>query len=261
MNGAVDSVSLFGPLTFAAAFVSPALTLILILFLGFGPRRFRIPAVLPGIPLALTSITLQVFLGTAGILAAFQEIATHRLAGVRNVAGSMAAVTGSFTLSIALGIGCIAALLILQVLRDRRDEQSEWPEPPDKLAPRIAFFFTAFSAFAGMALLWLFERTVDLIMIIVDSKRAAEAREQLGQIAMGSVAAMISHRLVLCEALSIFLFTVFLVAPVSILAGDVPEWIRRQSWTLAVLTALCLIPFAIAYHNEILYMISLTQRN
>jgi len=258
MNDAMASVSAFGPITFVMAFVGPTLTLILICFLWFGPRRFRLPAVLPGIPLALTSIALQVLAGGIGILTAFQEIATQRLAGVRNVAGSMAVVTGSFTISISLSIGCVAALVVFQVFRDRRDEQTEWPDPGNKLAPRVVFFFTAILAIATIALLWFFERTLDLIMVIVDSTRKVEAQQMLGNQGMGDVAAMISHRLILSEALSFVLLAMFMVAPFSILAGEAPEWVRGQSWTLAILTALCLIPFGIAFHQEILYMISLT---
>ncbi|MGD0631260.1 MAG: hypothetical protein ABR987_18170 [Terracidiphilus sp.] len=258
MNGALASVSAFGPITFVMAFAGPTLTLILIGFLWFGPRRFRLPAVLPGIPLALTSIALQVLAGGIGILTAFQEIATQRLAGVRNVAGSMAVVTGSFTISIVFSIGCIAALAVFQVIRDRRDEQTEWSEPGNKLAPRIVFFLTALSALATMVLLWLFERTLDLIMVIVDSTRRVEAQQRLGDLGMGDVAATISHRLILCEAFSFVLLAMFMAAPFSLLAGEAPEWVRGQSWTLAILTALCLIPFGIAFHQEILYVTSLT---
>ncbi len=257
MNGASASVSAFGPITFAMALVGPVLTLILIGFLWFGPRRFRLPAVLPGIPLALTSIVLQVLAGGIGILTAFQEIATQRLSGIRAVAGSMAVVTGSFTISIVFSIGCIAALVIFQVIRDRRDEQTEWSEPGNKLAPRIVFFLTAISALATMVLLWFFERTLDLIMVVVDSTRKVEAQQRLGDLGMGDVAAMISHRLIFCEALSFVLLVMLLAAPFSLLAGEAPEWVRGQSWTLAILTALCLIPFGIAFHQEILYLTSL----
>jgi hypothetical protein len=259
MNGAMDSVSAFGPITFLMAFVGPALTLILIGFLWFYPRRFRMPAVLPGIPLALTSIALQVLIGAFGMLRAFQEIATHRQAGVRNVAGSIAAVTGSFAIAIVLSIGCVATLVIFQAICDRRDEQTEWSEPKDSLAPGIVFFLTAISAFAAMALLWFFERTVDLVLVIVDRTRTAEAQQRIGHMGMGELAAVISHRLLLCEALSFALVGLFLAAPFSLLAGEAPEWVRVHSWTLAILTAVCLIPFGITFHQEILYLISLTQ--
>ena len=258
MNGAMASVSAFGTITFVLAFVGPTLTLILICFLWFGPRRFRLPAVLPGIPLALTSIALQVLVGAFGILRAFQEIARNRLAGVRNVAGSMAVVTGSFAISIALSIACVVALVVFQVFRDRRDEQIEWPDPGNKLAPRIVFFLTAISAVAAMALLWFFERTINLIMVIADSTRKVEAQQMLGQMRIGDMAAVISQRLILCGVFSLALFALFLLAPFSLFAGESPEWVRGQSWTLAILTALCLIPFGIAFHQEILYMISLT---
>jgi hypothetical protein len=259
MNGATDSVSAFGSIAFPMAFVGPALTLALIGFLWFGPRRLRMPGVLPGIPLALTSIALQVLVGTLGILAAFQEIATRKLAGVRNVAGSLVAATGSLPIAIALSIGCVAALLIFQVFRDKRDEQIEWSEPEDKPAPRIVFFLTALSALATMALLWFFERTLDLILVVVDATRGAEAHLRFGHLGIGGAAALISHRLLLSAGLSFALMALFLAAPFSLLAGEAPEWVRGQSWTLAILTALCLIPFGIAYHQEILYMVSLTQ--
>ncbi len=259
MNGAMESVSAFGPITFVMAFVGPVLILILIGVLWFCPRRFRMPAVLPGIPLALTSIGLQVLVGTFGILRAFQEIATQRLAGVRNVAGSIAAVTGSFAIAITLSIGCVAALVVFQVICDRRDEQTEWSEPEDNLAPRIVFFLTAMSALATMALLWFFERTVDLVLVIVDRTRMAEAQQRIGHLGMAELAAVISHRLILCEVFSFALVGLFLAAPFSLLAGEAPEWVRAQSWTLAILTALCLIPFGVTFHQEILYMISLTQ--
>jgi hypothetical protein len=258
MNGALGSVSAFGPISFLIAFVGSALTLILIVFMWFGPRRFRMPAVVPGIPLALISIALQVLIGAFGIQTAFREIVTQRLFGVRYVAGSIAVVTGAFTTAIALSIGCVVALLIFQAISDRRDEQTEWSEPEDKLAPRIAFFLTALSALAALALLWFFERTVDIIMLVVDASRKAEAQQTLGHMRIGEAAAMISHRLLLCEAFSFALVALFLTAPFSLMAGEAPEWVRVQSWTLAILTALCLIPFGIVFHQDIVYMISLT---
>jgi hypothetical protein len=257
MNGAMDSVAGYAPVTFLLAFVGPVLTLILVAFLWSGPRRFRLPAVLPGIPLALASIAPQVLFGGFGILMAFQQIATQKRAGVRNVAASMAAVTGSFTTAISLSIGCVVALVIFQVISDRRDEQTEPSEPGNKLAPRIVFFLTAISALATMALMWFFERTLDLIMVICDNTRKAEAQQRFGNIAIGEVASMVSRRLLLCELFSFLLLALLLSAPFWLLAGEAPEWVREKSWTLAIATALCLIPFAITYHHEILYMISL----
>jgi len=263
MNGALDSVSAFPTITFLLAFVGPVLNLFLIAFLWFGPRRLRMPAVLPGIPLALTSIAFQVLIGAYGILTGFQEIATQRRAGVRNVAGSMAAVTASFTTAISLTIGCVVALVIFQTIRERRDEQTdeqnESPEPGNKLAPRIVFFTTAISTLATMTLLWFFERTLDLIMVFCDTTRKVELQQRLGNIPVGEVAQMVSRRLLLCELFSFALLTFFLTAPFWLLVGDPPEWVREKSLTLAIVTALCLIPFAIAYHQELLYMIHLTQ--
>lgn len=263
MNGALDSVSAFPTITFVFAFAGPVLTLLLVAFLGFGPRRLRMPAVLPGIPLALTSIAFQMLIGAYGILIAFQEISTSRRAGVRNVAGSMAAVTGSFTTAISLTIGCVVALVIFQAIRDRRDEQTdeqtESPEPGNKLASRIVFFLTAFSALATMALLWIFERALDLVMLICDNARKAEEQLRLGNIPIAEVAGMVSRRLLLCEFFSLALLAFFLTAPFWLLAGDPPEWVREKSLTLAIVTALCLIPFAIVFHQELLYMIHLTQ--
>jgi hypothetical protein len=221
------------------------------------------PAVLPGIPLALTSIAFQVLIGAYGILTAFQEIATQRRAGVRNVAGSMAAVTASFTTAISLTIGCVVALVIFQAIRNRRDEQAdeqtESPEPGNKLAPRVVFFTTAICAVATMALLWLLERTLDLVMLICDTTRKAEAQQRLGNIPIAEVAGMLSRRLLMCELISLLLLTFFLTAPFWLLAGEGPEWVQEKSLTLAIVTALCLIPFAFAYHQELLYMIHLTQ--
>jgi hypothetical protein len=259
MNGAMDSVSGFASVTFVIAFFGPVLTLILIAFLRFSPRRLRMPAVLPGIPLALTSIAPQVFIAGFGILRAFQQIASEGRAGVRNVAGSMAEVTGSFATGVCLSIGCIIALVIFQVIRDQREEQTGQAEPENKLAPRIVFFLTAFSAIATMALLWYFEQTLDLIMVICDSTRKFEAQRRLGNIPIGEVAGVISHRLLMCELFSFALLALLLTAPFWLLAGEAPEWVREKSLVLAVVTALCLIPFGIAYHQEILYMISLTQ--
>ena len=260
MDGAMQSVAGFGTLTFVIALIGPVLTLILIAFLWFGPRRLRVPAVLPGIPLALTSIAPQVLIGGFGILQAFQEIASQRRTGVRNVAGSMATVTGSFTLAIYLSIACVVALVIFQRIRERRDEQTERSEPENKLAPRIVFFLTAISVLATMAVLWFFERTLDLVMVICDSTRKFEAQQRLGNIPIADVAGMISRRLLLCEFLSFALTAFLFTAPFWLLAGDAPEWVREKSLTLAIVTALCLIPFGIAYHQELLYMISLTQR-
>jgi hypothetical protein len=239
------------------AFAGPALTLIFIAVFWFGRRRFRLPAVLPGIPLALISIAPQVLIGAFGILTAFQEIASDKRTGVRAVAASLAEVTGSFATAILLSIGCVVALVVFQVC-GRRNEETERSEPGNKLAPRIVFFMTAASALATMGLLWFFERTLDLIMVIVDSTRKVEAQQRLGDVGMGEVAAIISHRLIFCEAFSFVVLVMLLAAPFSLLAGEAPEWVRGQSWTLAILTALCLIPFGIAFHQEIFYLTSLT---
>jgi len=259
MNGAVDSVSGFGSLTFVVAFAGPALTLIFIAVFWFGRRRFRLPAVLPGIPLALISIAPQVLIGAFGILTAFQEIASDKRTGVRAVAASLAEVTGSFATAILLSIGCVVALVVFQVICGRRNEETERSEPGNKLAPRIVFFMTAASALATMGLLWFFERTLDLIMVICDSTRKVEAQQRFGNVPIGEVAGVISRQLLMCELFSFALLAFLVTAPFWLLAGEAPEWVRERSLTLAIVIALCLIPFGIAYHAEILYMISLAR--
>ena len=97
-------------------------------------------------------------------------------------------------------------------------------------------------------------------MIIVDSTRGAEAQEKFGQVPIGNVAGIISHRLVACDLISLLLFPLLLMAPLSLFVREGPEWVRMQSWTLGILTILLLIVFAFAFHQELLYMISLTQR-
>ena len=259
MNGALDSVAGFPTITFVMAFLGPVFTLILIAILWFFRRRLRLPVVLPGILLALTSIAPQVFIAGFGILAAFQQIASEKQTGVRAVAGSMAAVTSSFATAIYLSIAGIVALMIFQIICDRANEQIDRVESPEnKLAPRILFFFTTGSALATMALLWFFERTLDLIMVICDSSRKFEAQQRLGDIPIGEVAGVVSRRLLLSEFFSFALFALLITAPFWLLAGDAPEWVREKSLTLAIVIALCLIPFGIAYHYEVLYMISLT---
>ena len=258
MDGSMHFSGIISPITLPLAFVSPALTAILIGFLWF--RRPRVPAVLPGIPLALLSIALQVLPGTIGILSAFQKISTRRQAGLKNVGEALADATGSIPIAIALSIGCIVALMIFQIICDRRDEQTEWNEPKDKPTHRIVFILSAISALATMALLWFFERTLDIICVIVDPARLSEAKPILNQISMGGAAAMISQRLLLGAALSLVLAAAFLCAPLLLLVGEVSDWVRTQSWTFAIMTVVCLILFGITYHNQILYMISLTQR-
>jgi hypothetical protein len=259
MDGALDSVSAFPSITFVVAFIGPVLTLLLIAILWLFRRRLRLPAVLPGILLALTSIAPQVLIGAFGILRAFQQIASDRRTGVRAVAGSMAAVSSNFTTAIYFTIACVVALIIFQIFCAQHEDDSERPDPGNNLAPRILFFFTAASALASMALLWFFERTLDLIMVICDNSRKLEAQERLGNIAIGSMAAVISQRLLLCEFFSFTLLAILFTAPFWLLAGEAPEWVREKSLVLAIVTALCLIPFGVAYHQEILYMISVAQ--
>jgi hypothetical protein len=259
MNGALDSVAGFPAITFVMAFLGPVLAIIFIAIFWIFRHRLRLPAALPGTLLALTSIAPQVIIGAFGILTAFQQIATQRQSGVRAVAGSMAAVTSSFALAISLSIGGIVALIIFQVICDRSEEPIERTESAEnKLAPRILFFFTTASALATMALLWFFERTLDLIMVICDTSRKFEAQERLGNIPIEEVAGVISRRLLVCELFSFALLALLVTAPFWLLAGEAPEWVHEKSLTLAIVIALCLIPFGIAYHHEILYMLSLT---
>ena len=198
---------------------------------------------LPGIPLALVSIAAQVLIATFGILTAFQQIATQQRTGVRNVAGSMAAVTGSFTTAICLSIGCVVALVVLQVLRDRRDEQraeagsesgyessgepAEPNGPKDRLAPRIAFFLTTISALAAMGLLWFFERTLDVIMLISDTRKA-EAQERLGSAPIGELAGLISRPVDSLRGVLLRPPGLFFTAPFWLFAGEGPEWVRES---------------------------------
>lgn len=259
MNGALDSVAGFPSITFVVAFLGPALTLILIAILWLLRRRLRVPAVLPGILLALTSIAPQVLIGAFGILTAFQQIATQRTAGVRAVAGSMAAVTASFATAIYLAVASIVALVLFQLLSARSEEEDEpLPSEENNLAPRILFWVTSASASATIALLWFFERTLDLIMVVCDPSRNLEAQERLGSVPMGEVAGMVSHRLLACEFFSFALVALLFTAPFWLLVGPAPDWVRERSLTLAILIGLCLIPFGIAYHHDVLYMISFT---
>jgi hypothetical protein len=261
MNGALDSVSAFPSITFVAAFIGPVLTLILVAILWFFRRRLRLPAVLPGILLALTSIAPQIMIGAFGILRAFQQIASDRRTGVRNVAGSMAGVSSNFPTAIYFTVACIVTLIAFQIFCAQHDnvDDSERPTPGNNLAPRILFFFTAASALASMALLWFFERTLDLVMVVCDNSRKLDAQRLIGDTPIGDVAAVISRRLLVCEFFSFALLAILFTGPFWLIAGEAPEWVRERSLTLAIVILLCLIPFGVAYHQEILYMISLTQ--
>jgi len=244
-----------GPIVPALPFIGPALTVILMGYLWYGPTRLRIPAIVPGIPLALTSIALPVLAGTLGVLETFQDISTQKSTGIRSLANSIAEAMRFFPTAVVWSVGCILALGVFQVIRGRHGDRDQFSTRPKWTVPRSVFFWSLVSVLATVGLLWFFQRTIDLIFLIADPSRLSEANIRLGQISLGEVAAMISHRLVWSGVLSLAICPLLVqAAQLSLQVGEVSNWMRKASWTVAIIVTACIIPSGIVYYRELRYL-------
>jgi hypothetical protein len=147
------------------------------------------------------------------------------------------------------------ALGVFQVIRGRHGDRDQFSTRPKWTVPRSVFFWSLVSVLATVGLLWFFQRTIDLIFLIADPSRLSEANIRLGQISLGEVAAMISHRLVWSGVLSLAICPLLVqAAQLSLQVGEVSNWMRKASWTVAIIVTACIIPSGIVYYRELRYL-------
>jgi hypothetical protein len=246
----------YGLLEMLSLYIGPALTVVLMGYLWYGSSRIRVPAMLPGIPLISISVLLQVFVCTYGVVHMMQEIETQKTAGIRSAVGGLTDAMTGLPCTIATCIGCIVLLAGFQLAYDHHELLRPAVERSNYAVSRAVTWWSLGSFLATTALLLLLKNTIDLILLLMDKNRFAEAHRRFAY--PEEIASVISHHLVWTAFLPLFIIPLLLpLAQYLLQSGEVSRWIRVSSWLSAVVAVLGLVSIWMVFHHEIHYALSL----
>jgi TonB family protein len=159
------------------------------------------PLLLTAIPLALTSVSVQLAAAAFAILSGFRQIAEQKTTGVLAVAEIFIGVRQSLLSRLIECAACVVIVGVSQVLlRAVSPEELEIDAIP--ITP-VTNAWSAAAIVAVSAMLWLYGDIEHLVMMMADPARAAEARAWLGNMRLDAVSALLSERIVVlaCVAL------------------------------------------------------------
>jgi hypothetical protein len=221
------------PLTLLALAISPVVAVIFVSFLWFQRDPVSQPSIVAAIPLSLSSIAILLGRSAIVLLAAFQEIATHRTAGMAAVTAGLLRAQRPLAWGFVDSAACLVIVLLFTVfLRYSRDEETPLFRAFVSLP---ALIITAVVVVFLFLMVYLQYSTVDLVMMIVDKHRLQELSTQFGTVSPAYFAARISSRLVIVTFASVIQFIALMVAG----ALDL-FWRQKQNSQQAFATVLTL---------------------
>ncbi len=227
---------LSSPLTIFALAIAPIVTVIFVVF--YWRRRDPVsqPSIVAAAALCLSSIAILLAQSSQVILAAFQQIATQRAAGIKAVvAGLMRAQRPLAWGLLDVAICLVVTVLVCVFLRYSRDEETPLMHAYVSMP---ALIVTAVFVLTLFLIVYLQYGTVDLVMMICDKHRYQELGSQFGMTNPADFAARISARLVSIFFLSIFQFFALVVTGVLDLAWRQKQEVRPRFATVLTLGAL-----------------------
>jgi hypothetical protein len=243
-------------------YIAPILVAILIGYFRYGPAELRMPASLPGIPLAFISVLIQIVLCVRNVLNTFEQIATQKSSGLGAIADGLSKSLQFFPRTFAMSVISVAAVMLFQVLFKRSDSEPVKRESSSWEIPRGVVIWTSVVVIAGTVLMWLLENTIDLVFLISDRTRSAEATRKLAGMDIGVLAGMISNHLLWTAGLSLALIiATFRYLQFVLQCGKVSNWIRASSWVISVFAIGSLSIAWIVYHHEMKYAVSLIPKD
>lgn len=157
-------------------------------------RRKQRPLVLGVIPLALTSISIQVIAATLIIISGFGGIAEQKSTGLVAVTSIFTAATSPLLWRFVEVAACvmIASIITPWVQRQQRKELRG-----PLMHPLTTIAWSAAALVSVICLVWFYRDIVELCMMLVDRCRVAEATAELGDLGIADVSAMLSSRMVI----------------------------------------------------------------
>jgi hypothetical protein len=220
-------------LTLFALAIAPVVAVVFIAFNCVKRDPVSQPSIVAAIPLALSSIAILLSQSAVILLAAFQEIAQQRTAGIKAVTAGMLRAQQPLAWGLLDAAVCLVAVLLCTVfLRYSRDEEAPLMRAFVSLPALIA---TAVVVVALFLMLYLQYSTVDLVMMVCDKHRYQDLASQYGTVNPAYFASRISSRLVITAFMSVVLFVALIVAGVLDLF-----WRQKQNPRQAFATILVL---------------------
>jgi len=221
------------PLTLFALAISPIVAVIFVSFLWLKRDPVSQPSIVAAIPLGLSSVAILLGQSAVILLAAFQEIANRRTAGVGAVTAGLLRAQRPLAWGFVDVGACLVIILLFTVfLRYSRDEEAPLIRAYVSLP---ALIVTAVVVVFLFLMVYLQYGTVDLVMMIVDKHRIPELTAQFGRVDPAYFAARISSRLVIITFMSVVQFIALIVAGALNLF-----WRQKQNSRQALATVLTL---------------------
>lgn len=229
-------MALDSPLTLFALAISPVMTVVFACLYWVKRDPVSHPSIVAAVPLGLSAIGILLARSAVVLLAAFQEIATRRTAGMGAVVSGLLKAQRPLTWGFVDVGACLAILILVPVfLRYSRDADTPMLHA---YIPLPALIATAVVVVVIFLLVYLQYTTVDLVMMVVDSHRNQELASQYGTVSPAYFASRISSRLVATTFLSVALFFALIVTGVVDLFWRQKQNSRQTFATVLALGAL-----------------------
>jgi biopolymer transport protein ExbD len=184
--------TLYGFLTALSILAAPLLCILAVSFVVTQRRKPGL-VLIAIIPLALTSVSIQLGVASITVVDGFRD-----MGGMAAVASIFASVASPLLWRFVEAGLCVAVAMAIAPWVESRWREKEARESPPGLAAMIVWPASALVAVA--ALVWFYHDIVDWLMVIVDPCRTDEALSEFGSsLGLGRMAAMLSRRLVLLQ--------------------------------------------------------------
>ncbi len=151
------------------------------------------------IPLALTSLSIQLAAATLMIISGFGGISQQKSTGAVAVSSIFTATTAPLLWRFVEVAACIviASVIALWLHTQKGKELRATVDHP-----LTTFALSAAALVSVICLVWFYRDIVELCTMLIDPCRVAEARAELGDLGIPDVAAMLSSRLVILSAIA-----------------------------------------------------------
>jgi TonB family protein len=195
-------------------------------------RRKPGPLILAVIPLALTSVSIQLTAATLMIVSGFGGMAQQKSTGAVAVSSVLTAATAPLLWRFVEVAACIliASPVVLWL---HTQDGKELRETLNHSSTTIAL--SAATLVSVICLVWFYRDIVELCTMLIDPCRVAEARAELGDLGIPDVAAMLSSRLVIFSAFaSLITFCMIGIGFRCLQTEEQTEWGIVESMSVAI---------------------------
>lgn len=220
------------PFTLFALAISPVVAVVFIAIYCVKRDPVSQPSIAAAIPLALSPIAILLGQSAVTLLAAFQQIALQRTAGIKAVIAGMLQAQQPLAWGLVDVVICLIAVLLCTVFLRYSREEEEMPLMR-AFVSLPALIASAVVVVGLFLMLYLQYSTVDLVMMVCDTHRTQDLASQYGNVSPAYFASRISSHLVIITFLSVVEFIALIAAGVLSLF-----WRQKQNPRQAFATAL-----------------------